>query len=138
MNRKFLAGLVGVVTSAVFIALIQSAGHLLYGTDEMPDRHDPKAVAAYVAALPLGAFLSVLLAYVAGTFVGGWTACKVADEKPRLYAAIAGGFVLLFAAANFAMIPHPSWFIASCIIAIPIAAWLASVVGRPKSEAAGQ
>ena len=138
MNRKFLAGLAGVVTSLVFIALIESASHLLYAGDEMPDTHDPKVIAAYVAAMPLGAFLSVLLAYVAGTFVGGWTACKVAGEKPRLYAGIVGGFVLLFAAANFAMIPHPDWFKASCVIAIPIAAWLASLVGKPKPAAAEQ
>ena len=138
MNRKLLAVLAGIVTSLVFVALIESAGHLLLGIDEAPDTHDPKALAAYVATLPPSAFLSVLLAYIAGTFIGGWTACKVTGENPRLYCAIVGGFMLLFAAANFAMIPHPGWFIASSLVAISIAAWFASVVGRPEPTSTGQ
>ncbi len=134
MGRKIGAVLAGILAGLVVIGCVEAVSHFMYAPDILPDRNDPKAMAAFIAAMPVGAFLMVLLAYVAGVFAGSWTACKIAREKPLLYAGIIGGLVLLGAAANFFVIPHPLWFIISCVVAIPLAAYLAILAVTAKAS----
>ncbi len=131
MGRKIAAVLAGILAGLVVIGCIEAVSHFMYAPDVLPDRNDPKAMAAFIAAMPMGAFLMVLLAYVAGTLAGGWTAARVTKEKPLLYAGIIGGLVLLGAVANFIAIPHPLWFMVSCVVTIPLAAYLAARLAIP-------
>lgn len=135
MGRKIGAVAAGILAGMIFIAAVQAAGHALYAPKVMPDMNDPNAVAAFVAAMPIGAFMSVLIAYAGGTFIGGWMACKVARERPRLYAGIIGALVLVATIANFVKIPHPLWFIVACMVTIPLMAYLAGSAGGVASSA---
>ena len=131
MGRKILAILAGVVSVAVVIAAIEFASHLVYTPPADMDMNDPGAAQQFIANLPVGAFLSVLLAYGAATFVGGWVACRVAKEKPLRYAGGIGAAVMLAALANSIMIPHPLWFTFAVIVLMPLMAVLASRVAAP-------
>lgn len=125
MVRKILAVLAGLAAAVVVIGAIEMTGHLVYAPPGNLDRNDPAAVRAFVASLPVGAFVSVLVAYVAGTFAGGWVAARVARADPARYVGIVASLVLAAALANIVAIPHPAWFIVALLIVIPAAAILA-------------
>jgi predicted MFS family arabinose efflux permease len=99
------------------------------------DRNNPEAMRALIAAMPVGAFLMILLAYAAGTFVGGAVAGRVARSRAWRYAGSIGGLILVFALLNILMLPHPLWFTVAVIVVIPLAALLARAVGVPKPSA---
>jgi ABC-type spermidine/putrescine transport system permease subunit I len=61
--------------------------------------------------MPAGAFFGIALAWFLAVVVGTWVAVAIARARPRLYAGIVGGLIALSAALNFALIPHPAWFV---------------------------
>lgn len=125
MGRKILAAIAGIVSGVIVIGAIEYLSHLAYAPPGTLDTNDAAAVSAFVASLPVGAFLAVLAAYAAGTFVGGWVATRVARAGSAWYAGIIGGLVLAAAFANTVMIPHPGWFVAALPVVVPAAAFLA-------------
>ena len=135
MARKLLALLAGVLTAIIVIGIIEYIAHLLYAPTVPPDRSNPEAMRAFIAAMPAGAFLLILLAYAAGTFVGGVVAGRIARSTAWRHAGSIGGLILLFALMNIVVLPHPLWFTVSAIIVMPLMAALARAVGVPKSSA---
>jgi len=127
--RYTLAVIAGAIAAVLCVAAVESLGHALYAPPADLDIADPQAMAAYLQSMPAGAFLFVLLAWVIGTVVGGLVACMLARTRPQLFALVIGGLMLLGAFANFAMIPHPTWFMVAAVIAIPAAAVLAGRLG---------
>ncbi len=125
MFRKLLGGIVGFVAAFSVIALVQSVGHMIFPTPADLDPTDAEAFAEYVAALPFGAFLPVLLSYLLGTaagvFAGGW----IAGGGGMGFAIVIGGLVLVLTIVNLVMIPHPLWFSVVAVIGIPAAAYAA-------------
>ncbi len=134
MARKILALLAGVFTAVIVVGLIEYLAHLIYAPAVPPDRNNPEAMRAFIASMPVGAFLLILLAYAAGTFVGGVVAGRIARSTAWRYAGSIGGLILLFALMNIVMLPHPLWFTVSVIIVVPLMAALARAVGVPKSS----
>ncbi len=132
MARKFFALLAGVMAAITVVGLIEYLAHMMYAPAVPPDRHDPEAMRAFVAAMPTGAFLMILLAYAAGTFLGGMITARLARSRAWRFAGSIGALILLFALLNIMMVPHPLWFIVAVIVAVPLAASLARALGMPK------
>lgn len=103
-------------SDSLFHALVPSAAQV------PSDPGDRAAMAAYVAAQPTGVLVGLALGWAAATFVGASIAARFALRGwwPGL---VVGGLMLLATAANFAMIPHPTWMMALAIVAICAAAW---------------
>jgi len=59
---------------------------------------------------------------------GTVTACRIGSASPMIYALVVGGLMLLGAAANLTMIPHPVWFSVMGVAGIVIAAWLGMTI----------
>lgn len=131
MGRKILGMIGGVIFAGLVIFAVQKLGHQVYPPPENLDTRNLEAMQAYIASLPIGAMLFVLLSYVVGTFAGGWLATKIA-RAPQMHVPLTvGGVQLFFGIINLAMIPHPLWFaIASVLIFLP-AAYLGGKLGRP-------
>ncbi len=132
MIRKFFALLAGMMSAVTVVGLIEYLAHMMYAPAVPPDRHDPEAMRAFVAAMPTSAFLMILLAYAAGTFVGGSVASRVARSRAWRYAGSIGALILLFALLNIMMVPHPLWFTVAVIVVMPLAVALARALGAPK------
>jgi hypothetical protein len=133
--RMVGAGVAGVVAAGLVVAVIEGVSHAIYAPAAPQDLSTPEAMAAFVATLPLGAFLFVLAAYVAGTFAGGLVAAAIARRRAMLFAGIVGGLILLGAAVNFVLIPHPAWFIAATIVGVPLVALATGRLGGTWLEA---
>ena len=110
-----MAGVAGVGSAFLVVAAIELVAHAVYAPSVMPDISTPEAMAAYVGSMPLGAFLFVLAAYVAGTVVGGFVGIAIARRHAMRFAGLAGGLILLASIANFVAIPHPTWFVVATL-----------------------
>jgi hypothetical protein len=124
--RRILAAIAGVVASVIVIAGVEYLGHSLFlGSTIMSDMNNEAAVRDYAAQLPLGVLISLLVAWTAGTYVGSFVACRIAQTRVHLSAIAVGFFVLLATVMNFLQFPHPMWLMISAFVLIPIASWIA-------------
>lgn len=122
--RTWLAGVAGAFSAFVVVAVVEGIGHAIYAPATLPDMADPEAVAAFIRAMPLGAFLFVLGAYLLATIAGGVIAAVLARRHGMRLAIIVGALILTASVANFVALPHPAWFVAATVVGVPAAAWL--------------
>lgn len=135
MGKNIAAGVVGIIVAGALVWLVEKIGHSVYTPPPDLDFADAEAMRAYVATLPMGAFLFVAGAWFLATLGGVVTACKIGNANPMIYAGVVGGLMLIATAANLIMIPHPLWFSIVGVVGIIVAAWLGMKLGtRPASN----
>ena len=121
--RGVLAVLLGVIVGMVVIGAMEYVAHLIYPLPEGIDPHDMEALKAAIPRMPLGAFVSLLVAWGAGAFAGGRLAAWMASSSKTLHAMIVGLLLLSAAVGNMLMIPHPAWFWAVSLALFPLLAY---------------
>lgn len=129
MGKNIAAGVAGIVIAGALVWLVEMIGHSVYPPPPGLDFANPEAMRAYIATMPIGAFLFVGGAWFIATLAGTFAACKIGDAKPMIFAIVVGGLMLIATAANLMMIPHPMWFSIAGIIGILVAAWLGMTLG---------
>ncbi|MCG3120890.1 MAG: hypothetical protein ALAOOOJD_03785 [bacterium] len=129
MGRNILAVIAGVILAGIVTYAVQGIGHQVYPPPANLDIKNLEAMKAYVATLPMGALLFVLLAYVLGSFAGGWLAAKIARTSQIHVPLTVGGVQLFFGIINLLMIPHPLWFAIAAVIVFLPAAFLGGKLG---------
>ncbi|MEO8276819.1 MAG: hypothetical protein ABI639_11420 [Thermoanaerobaculia bacterium] len=131
MIRSILTVLVGLLAGSVVVWVLEFAGHRFYPTPPGVDLENLEALKAYVASAPTAMFLVLLVAWAGGAFVGGGVAALLSPARRGLHALAVGGIQTLFASAQFAMIPHPVWFmVIGLTIFLPFAGLAGLIVGR--------
>jgi hypothetical protein len=134
--RGVAATVAGIVCAGLVIAGIEWLGHRLYPPPAGLKSDDFDALAAHVAQMPVGAFFLVLLAWLLGVFAGAWLSATIAGRRPRLYSGVIAAVILLGAIANFAMIPHPVWFMALAVLTLPLAGFAAAALAMRRNSPA--
>ena len=110
MFRNILAVVAGTaVGMAVNMALIMLNSKVLFRMPAGTDMYDPVQMNAYIASLPVAAFLVVIAAHLGQSFVGGWTAARLGASNPLVLAMIVGVFSLIGGLANMMQLEHPTW-----------------------------
>jgi hypothetical protein len=133
--RSILAVLLGVVLGVVLIGTIEALSHLVYSSPPGVDLHDHQAMRAAMDKIPVGALLSVVLAWVGGSGGGSWLAARIAGRSPVLHGMIVGSVFLLVSMAVMLMIPHPVWFSIVAVATVSLATFLGAKLGsRPRSD----
>ena len=120
-RRKFLAVFAGLLVAGALVGMVEFLGHKLYPLPAGVDLRDEKAMAAYVASVPLQAMLLVLLGWALATFAGAWVAARVAGLVNVAY--VVGAIFLAAAWANMLLIPHPQWMLITAIVLVPACAY---------------
>jgi hypothetical protein len=121
---------VPVVSAFIVVALVEGMAHAIYAPAVMPDLSVPGAMEAFIATMPLGAFLCVLAAYLLATIAGGFVAAAIARRHAMVFAVVVGALILAASVANFVALPHPAWFIVVTLVSVPLAAWLTGRTAR--------
>ena len=134
MGRNIGAGIVGVVVAGLLVWIIEMIGHAAFPMPEGLDYNDREAMTAYIASLPVAALLSVVAAWVAGTFGGTVAACRIGTAPAYIFALLVGGFVLLGIGFDLAAFPHPTWMAVTGVFGSLAAAWLGMLVGGKKVQ----
>lgn len=110
MARRILAVLAGIISGCIVVFSIQAISHQLYPVPEGLDFNSAEAAKLFIASLPIGAFLMILLSYLTGSLVSGFVAALLVPEKKIPTALITGTIFFIFGILNILMIPHPVWF----------------------------
>ena len=125
MLRDIFAGIAGVVIAVLIVFLADELSHMVYPMPASLDPADTEDLRAYIATLPIAAFLMVMGGWVVATFVGSVVADRIGTAKLWIYPTVVGGFMFTATTANLIAIPHPHWFTAVSLTAILISSWLA-------------
>jgi uncharacterized protein YacL len=132
MGRSILAVVAGLVLGVVLIFAVESLGHFVYPPPSDLDMTNPEALKNLMANAPVGALLFVILAYVIGSFGGGWLAARLAQKSHVMHSLIVGGLLMAAGIMNMLMIPHPTWFwIISLVLYLP-AAYAGALLGQKR------
>lgn len=119
--RTILALVAGAVAAGLVIAGVESIGTWMNPPPPGLDMNDRAAMGAFIATLPVSAFLLVLAAWGLGVVAGGWMAGRLAPRAPVLHASAITVLVAIGALANLLLIPHPAWFWVSALVVIAAA-----------------
>ena len=134
MLRYIIAVLGGLFAAAAVVVLIEAASRRIYPPPEGMDFRDPAQLQAFMDTLPPGALAMILAAWALGTLAGALVACRIAREKPLVFASIIGAVMLAATIMNLAAIPHSDGFSIAAILLVAGAALLAgriaSATGR--------
>lgn len=130
MGRKILAGVVGVLTAVALVWVIETVGHAIWPPPDVLDAGDADVMRAYIDTLPLGALLSVAVAWFIGSLGGTFVACRLGTARPLIYVLVVGGMMFAGATFNLLVIPHPIWFSILGITGIFVGTWVGMVLAR--------
>lgn len=129
MLRNILAAIAGLALAFIVVAVVESMSHIVYPAPPGLDPNDAEALAGYIASLPAGAFLFVLVAWVLGALTGTFTAARVTRPVNRRPALVVTGLFFASCALNLAMIPHPTWFVVAAVPLVAGASYLGLALG---------
>lgn len=132
MGKKIVAVIVGVIAGMAAMMLINVLSVRLYPMPEGLDTTDKATMVAYIAGVPMGAKLLVLVSWMVSAFVGGLVAAVIAPQgSGRTMAILVGAFLMLGGIMNAVMIPHPMWMmIIGLLQYIPLAHLGAKASGK--------
>ena len=133
MGRKIGAGILGIAVAIALVWVVEKIGHSIYPPPADLDTGDTDVMRAYVDTLPLGALLSVAVAWFIGSVGGTFAACKVGTARPLVYALVVGGMMFAGAAFNLLIIPHPMWFSILGVVGIFVGTWVGMNLGSRRA-----
>lgn len=138
MLRSVGAVIAGLAAGAAVVAGVDAVSSTLYPPPAGADPSNMEALRAYVASLPAGAFLFVLLAWAAGSLVGAWVATRLGPSRNRVHGLVIGVLLLASGIFNMVTLPHPAWFWAASLVVFPVFTYLGIrlAAGRPGSGGA--
>ena len=125
MIRNIGAVVVGLVAGMAVNMAIGALAWVFYPMPEGVGFSDAEGVAAYMAALPMAAFLIVLAAHLSQAFVGGWVAARISPNQPMVVAMIIGTLTLVGGVVNMKSIPMPTWMMVEFPLYL-VVAWAAA------------
>lgn len=124
--------LIGIVVAGATVGAVEWIGHQIYPPPPGLDISKSEDLVRLMDVIPVGAKVAVLIAWFAGSLVGGAVAMIVA--RHRIAPWIVSAFIVAGALFSFATIPHPLWMMAGGV-ALPILAALL-VVRRMRGDSA--
>ncbi len=117
----------GIVLGIVIVFSVETISSKIYPLPPGIDATNKDAMRLYMPHIPRGALLLVLSGWILGTFLGAWTAARLA--RRALQGVVVAVVLLAGGVANMMMIPHPPWFWVASILAFLIGGYAGSRLG---------
>ncbi len=122
MKKSILAVVAGLVAGWIITFVGELLSHSVYPPPTDIDFTDAEAMKAFIANLPTGAFLILLVVWALSAFGGGFIAGKIAPDRWQRVALITGVILLTGFVVNMVMIPQPMWVnIIGLLLYLPMA-----------------
>lgn len=128
MARNIIAIIIGLFVAFLATYFVYNINSSLFPLPENIDPSDMDAMKAYMASLPIGAFIIVIIAHIAGSFAGALTASKIGHSHHVNLSLFIGVFMLLMGIIRVLVAPHPIWFIVIDIMVYLPSAYLGYIV----------
>jgi len=121
MIKRILAVVLGLVAAVVTIMIVEGIGHSIYPMEAV-DMNDLNAMKAFMANIPTGAIVLVLVGWIVGAFAGGLVASLVEKTTAFRNSIVIGVVLLILSIINLITIPSPIWmWIGAIVLIIPFA-----------------
>jgi glyoxylase-like metal-dependent hydrolase (beta-lactamase superfamily II) len=124
--RSALVLLAGVVVALVVVMVMDAVVGRVYPLAAGTDVSNPEGFRQAIAALPVGAFVLLVVGWALAAGAGAYVAARLATQARAIHGLIVALFVLVATLANLARIPHPTWMWPAAIILLPVAGWAAT------------
>ena len=124
--RNVAAIIGGVMLAALVVTAVDRINAMIYPVPAFNPANRVEMIRQF-QLLPVGAFLFLLGAWIAGALAGSWMATRVGGSHWHGYAA-----TVLFGASvamNLAVLPHPKWLWMAALIATPLAGYIGTKIG---------
>lgn len=112
-RHPVIAGVIGVLTGALTIALAEWLGQQWLGQADL----------ARPATITTPMFASVLVAWVLGAGIAALVATAWSGGRSGVPGLCAAGVLLAGSVATMFAIPHPGWMVVGALVLMPAAAW---------------
>lgn len=109
MVRKILAFIAGFLTFMILVVVIQVINGLIFGMPTQDTMNDPVRMQAFVSAMPIGAFVGLLVSYIVGSFGSGFVMRKISRWDSLVLPILIGLIGTLGWAYTITQIAHPIW-----------------------------
>ena len=106
--RRAAGVIAGIAIAFVLVQAAEMVVHQMHPFPSGMDTKDMTSIKAFVATLPVSAFILVLLGWFVGTVTGTFTASKIGRSAIPGY--VTGGLLFVAGIANSIIIPQPLWF----------------------------
>ncbi|WP_435417428.1 hypothetical protein WAB17_11180 [Parerythrobacter aurantius] len=121
--RGVAATLAGMLVAMLAVGVVEMVGHAVFPPPAGIDVTNPEDQARLMAAIPLGAKISVMLAWFVGALAGNVVATWIGRSiRPGW---VVTGVLVLGGLYTTQMFPHPWWMVAGAII-LPIVGKIAA------------
>jgi hypothetical protein len=129
MLRTILSVIAGILVAFAVTFASDALFHALVPSAPPPaDTGDREAMRAYVAGQPTGVLIALPAGWSLAAFAGSALAARLA-RRGAMPGWIVTGLFLLGTAANFLMVPHPTWMVVLGVALILAAGWAGSRMG---------
>lgn len=136
MVRSIMVVLAGLVASIVVVSGTDAIVSGLYPLPPGTDATDREALRQAAAALPVSAFVILLVGWSLASLAGSFVGARWAGRAPVAHGALVALILLAATVANLVAIPHPIWMWPAALILIPVAGWAGVRLALPRQAPA--
>ena len=122
----------GIVVAFLVVVLVEMIGLHIFHQPEGMDPINPESVRQYMAEIPTGSFVTVLVAWALGAFAGPWITRRITGSSPRWPAWVVAGLFAAMCAYNLVVVPGPTWMIAGALVGVGAASLLGLRIRVPQ------
>lgn len=123
MVRSIVVVLAGLVASIVVVTGTDAIVSSLYPLPPGTDMTNREALRQAAAALPVSAFLILLVGWSLASLAGSFVGARWAGRAPVAHGYLVALILLAATVANLVSIPHPVWMWPAALLLIPLAGW---------------
>lgn len=124
MLRSVLGVIIGIISGFVVIYAVEHVGQLIWPVATELDLKDKAAAAAFLAGMPIGGLVTVVVAWILGAYTGSMVALLMSDRR-RIAGIIPAALIFAATVLVLFMLPHPLWMAVAGLGGIVAAGWLA-------------
>lgn len=124
MLRSVLGVIIGIISGFVVIYAVEHIGQLIWPVATELDLKDKAAAAAFLAGMPIGGLVTVVVAWILGAYTGSMVALLMSDRR-RIAGIIPAALIFAATVLVLFMLPHPLWMAVAGLGGIIAAGWLA-------------
>lgn len=136
MVRSIVVVLAGLIASIVVVAGTDAIVSGLYPLPPGTDMTNREALRQAAAALPVSAFLILLVGWSLASLAGSFVGARWAGRAPVAHGLLVALILLAATVANLVAVPHPVWMWPAALLLIPVAGWAGVRITRPRQAAA--
>ena len=124
MLRSVLGVIIGIISGFVVIYAVEHVGQLIWPVATELDLKDKASAAAFLATMPIGGLVTVVVAWILGAYTGSMVALLMSDRR-RIAGIIPAALIFAATVLVLFMLPHPLWMAVAGLGGIIAAGWLA-------------